>query len=171
MELGEPFEAPGLAKPITGKATEISLRVRNTKGASPLHTASGEVAEGERAISIDCNGALQFSTKLIEARANEPIKLVLKNADIMPHNAVFVTKGNLKKVGELSFSMLNDPKAVDKHYTPDVPEVIAGTFIVQPNGSHTLHFTAPSEPGDHHFVCTFPGHWMTMDGVFRVSSN
>ncbi len=171
LELGEPFEAPGLAKPITGKATEISLRVRNTKGASPLHTASGEVVVGERAISIDCNGALQFSTKLIEARANEPIKLVLKNADIMPHNAVFVTKGNLKKVGELSFSMLNDPKAVDKHYTPDVPEVIAGTFIVQPNGSHTLHFTAPSEPGDHHFVCTFPGHWMTMNGVFRVSSN
>lgn len=168
IELGEPFEAPGLAKPITGKATHISLRVRETKGASPLHTASGEIVEGERAISIDCNGALQFSTKLIEARANEPIKLILKNADIMPHNAVFVTKGNLKKVGELSFSMLNDPKAVDKHYTPNVPEVIAGTFIVQPGGSHTLHFTAPSEPGDHHFVCTFPGHWMTMNGVFRV---
>lgn len=169
IELGKPFEAPGLAKPITGKATKISLRVRNTKGPSPLHTVSGEVVEGERAISLDCDGALQFSTKVIEAKTNEPIKLVLKNSDIMPHNAVFVTAGNLKKVGELSFSMLNDPKAVDKHYTPDVPEVIAGTFIVQPGGSHTLHFTAPSEPGDHHFVCTFPGHWMTMNGIFRVS--
>ncbi len=169
LELGEHFRSPGLAPPREGKQTEIVLRVRQPKGDPSIDTMSGEVVEGERTIALDCSGALQFDTKLIEARINEPIKLVFKNSDIMPHNAIFVTEGNLRKVGELAFSMLNDPKALNKNYTPDVPEVIAGTFVVPPGGSHTLHFTAPAVAGDHHFVCTFPGHWMTMNGVFRVT--
>lgn len=169
LELGGHFRSSGLEPPIEGKQTEIVLRVRKPKEDTGINTISGEVVEGERTIALDCSGALQFNTKLIEARTNEPLKVVFNNSDIMPHNAVFVTEGNLQKVGELAFSMLNDPKALDKHYTPEIPEVIAGTFVVQPGGSHTLHFTAPAEPGDHHFVCTFPGHWMTMNGIFRVS--
>ena len=42
------------------------------------------------------------------------------------------------------------------------------SFGTGAGGEHTLHFTAPEEPGDHHFGCTFPGHWMTMNGIFRV---
>ncbi len=170
LELGEAFTGhPDLTKPIEGKPTSITLRVNIPKDAGKLVTESGELIEGERTLSLKCSGALQFATKLIEAKAGEPLKLVFENPDIMPHNVVFVTKDNLQKVGDLSFSMLNDPKASEKHYTPNVPEVIAGTFLVQPGGKHTLHFTAPKEPGDHHFVCTFPGHWMTMNGVFRVT--
>ncbi len=169
VELGDRFEAPELAPPVVGKDSQIELRVRRLEGSGALHTMSGTIVEGERTIDLDCSGALKFSATLIEARAGEALKLVFKNSDIMPHNAVFVTQGNLQKVGELAFSMLNDPQAIDKHYTPEVPEVIAGTHVVQPGGSHTLHFVAPSEPGDHHFVCTFPGHWMTMNGIFRVT--
>ncbi len=106
---------------------------------------------------------------VIEAKAGEFIKLVFENPDVMPHNVVFCTEGNLKKVGDMSFAMLNDPKAADKHYTPDTPEVIANSHLVFPGGKHILHFQAPEETGDHHFVCTFPGHWMTMNGIFRVT--
>tara|TARA_R110002096_G_scaffold6186_9_gene28271 strand:- start:18 stop:2837 length:2820 start_codon:yes stop_codon:yes gene_type:complete len=171
LELGEAFtNSPDLANPITGKPTSITLRINIPEDAGELVSESGNLIEGERTISLKCSGALQFETKLIEAKAGEPLKLIFENPDIMPHNVVFVTKGNLKKVGDLSFSMLNDPKASEKHYTPEVTEVIAGTHLVQPGGIHTLHFTAPKEPGEHHFVCTFPGHWMTMNGVFRVSA-
>ncbi|MCH8962102.1 MAG: hypothetical protein IH820_12455 [Bacteroidetes bacterium] len=31
-----------------------------------------------------------------------------------------------------------------------------------------LTFTAPTEPGDYPYVCTFPGHWRTMQGVMQV---
>ncbi len=170
LELGDAFRAPGLAKPIEGKSTEIALRIRKSKDENKLDTKSGVLVEGERTIELGVSGPLQFSAKLIEAKAGEALKLVFKNPDVMPHNVVFVTEGNLQKVGELSFSMMNDPKAFDKHYTPDVPEVLAGTYVVQSGGSHTLHFSAPKEPGDHHFVCTFPGHWMTMNGIFRVTA-
>ena len=34
-----------------------------------------------------------------------------------------------------------------------------------------LSFTAPKEPGEYPFVCTFPGHWVRMYGVMLVVEN
>ena len=34
--------------------------------------------------------------------------------------------------------------------------------------STVVIFDAPTEPGEYPFVCSFPGHWMTMRGVLRV---
>jgi len=170
VELGDAYQAEGLATPLAGKDKTMTLRVRAIKGENKLKTESGKLVEGERTIELNCSGALQFSSKLIEAKAGEALRLVFKNPDVMPHNVVLVKKGKLEHIGQLAFSMLNDPKAIDKHYTPDSPDVIGNTYIVQPGGEHILHFTAPEEAGDHHFVCTFPGHWMTMNGTFRVSN-
>ena len=168
FELGEFFEGQGLAERVEGKMKTIALRLNYSESENELNTNSGELVEGERTIVLECNGSLQFDKKLLEAKPGEALRLVLKNSDVMPHNVVFTTEGNLKKVGEAAFAMLNDPKVMEKHYTPDLPEVIANTFIVQPGGTHTLRFRAPQAPGDHHFVCTFPGHWTVMNGIFRV---
>ncbi len=35
----------------------------------------------------------------------------------------------------------------------------------------TLRFTAPTEPGEYPFICTFPGHWRIMQGVMKVVAN
>ena len=64
--------------------------------------------------------------------------------------------------------MLNDPKAADKHYVPDIPEVIGFTFMVMPNGSHNLYFKAPERKGTYPYLCTFPGHWQIMKGDLIV---
>ena len=72
------------------------------------------------------------------------------------------------KVGEASFKMLNDPKAGDKNYVPDLPEVLHVIPVINPKKQHTLHFRAPSTPGDYPYICTFPGHWQAMQGILRV---
>jgi azurin len=41
-------------------------------------------------------------------------------------------------------------------------------FFITDSSSVTVHFRAPSEPGDSPFVCTFPGHWRVMNGVLHV---
>ena len=33
----------------------------------------------------------------------------------------------------------------------------------------TIEFTAPAEPGDYPYICTFPGHWRLMNGVLHVT--
>ena len=31
--------------------------------------------------------------------------------------------------------------------------------------------TAPAEPGDYEYVCTFPGHWTIMNGLLVVTKD
>jgi len=66
---------------------------------------------------------------------------------------------------------LNDPKAGEKSYVPDLAEVLQFIPIVNPGKTHTLHFRAPETPGDYPYICTFPGHWMAMQGILRVQTS
>ncbi|MCA9056818.1 MAG: c-type cytochrome, partial [Planctomycetaceae bacterium] len=36
---------------------------------------------------------------------------------------------------------------------------------------HVLRFNAPEEPGLYPYVCTFPGHWIIMQGVMVVANS
>ena len=67
--------------------------------------------------------------------------------------------------------MAADPQAPARHYVPDTPNVLFSTKMLDPNTTETLTFTAPTEPGDYPYLCTFPGHWRTMQGVMRVVEN
>jgi putative heme-binding domain-containing protein len=46
--------------------------------------------------------------------------------------------------------------------------VLFATRTVEPRKQDVLTFTAPSEPGEYPYVCTFPNHWMRMYGVMIV---
>jgi azurin len=105
---------------------------------------------------------------LVEAIKGETLVLKLVNVDAMPHNLVIVKPGTAQKVGDASFKMLNDPKAGEKDYVPDLSEVLHFVPVIDPNTQHSLHFTAPKEAGDYPFICTFPGHWIAMQGILRI---
>ena len=55
-----------------------------------------------------------------------------------------------------------------KHYVPDSKDVLVFTDMVNPKAETTIHFTAPLEKGVYPYLCTFPGHWMVMNGVMKV---
>jgi azurin len=168
MYLGDHLAGKGLAKPNTSKPTAIALRVAKSENEVIGNTESGEVTEGERAVVVDAIGGLQYAQKEILAKPGEAIALKLRNTDVMPHNLVIVKPGVAKTVGEASFKMLNDPEAGKKNYVPDLPDVLHHIPVINPGTEHILHFRAPGEPGDYPFICTFPGHWMAMNGILRV---
>ena len=62
--------------------------------------------------------------------------------------------------------MPTDPEA--KAFVPDLPAVLFSTKLVKEGETERLGFTAPTEPGEYIFVCTFPGHWVRMYGVMLV---
>ena len=163
------FEAEGLAKANDAAPTAIALRVNEpNKGKKQKHTESGKVVEGERELLVNAIGGLQYEQTTLEAKAGEALALKLRNTDVMPHNLVLVKPGSIKVVGDASFKMLNDPKAGEKHYVPALPDVLAFIPVIDPETDHVLHFRAPTEPGHYPYICTFPGHWMTMQGVLIV---
>jgi azurin len=64
--------------------------------------------------------------------------------------------------------MAKDPSGILKHFVPATPDVLHATKLVDPQASTVLRFKAPAVPGDYPYVCTFPGHWVIMNGVMAV---
>jgi azurin len=121
-----------------------------------------------RSIKIEAGKNLTYTTNILDASAGEPIKLTFANPDVVPHNWALIKPGTLSKVGDLANKLIADPEAVLRHYLPKTDDLIVATDVVEPNGSFSIYFVAPATPGRYPFLCTFPGHWMVMNGVLVV---
>lgn len=111
---------------------------------------------------------MKFALDTFTVKAGQKIILELDNLDGMQHNLLIGKPGSLNKIGAAADAMLSDPKASEKHYVPEMPEVLFATPLVDPGEVYSLEFTAPKEPGKYPFVCTFPGHWRMMSGIMIV---
>jgi len=111
---------------------------------------------------------LKYDITEFVVQAGKPVELVLDNIDFMQHNLVIVQKGAKEKVGTAADKMIMDPNAAEQNYVPKMSEVLFATALVDPEQKVTLRFTAPTEPGEYPFICTFPGHWRIMQGVMKV---
>jgi azurin len=111
---------------------------------------------------------LSFDVKWFVVEAGKPVQIVLFNPDAMPHNLIVGAPGSLETIGTAgsSMPMPTDPNA--KAFVPDLPTVLQSTKLVREGDTERLGFTAPSDPGEYIFVCTFPGHWVRMYGVMLV---
>ena len=121
-----------------------------------------------RMVRIESRDNLQFSTRTLEAMAGETIKLTFGNPDVVPHNWALIRPGTLEKIGNLTNRLVNDPDAFLRHYVPESQDVICYTDVVEPKGEGAIYFQVPKEPGRYPYLCTFPGHWMVMNGELIV---
>jgi len=96
------------------------------------------------------------------------VEIVLINDDAMPHNLVVVSPGAVEEIGKAADKMTPEPDAQGRVNIPDSPKVLHATRMVEPGQQAKLSFTAPEEPGDYQYLCTFPGHWMRMVGTLAV---
>lgn len=112
--------------------------------------------------------SLMYDRTSFDVVAGRPVELVFDNVDIMPHNLVVTAPGALAKVGRAAERLAADPDAAARDYVPELPEVLHATRQLRPGQSQRLAFVAPADLGDYPYVCTFPGHWLRMNGVMRV---
>ena len=129
------------------------------------------LAQAPRVVKIEVGDHMKFSVNAIQAKPGEQVKVVLNDVGQMPkiamgHNFVLLKKGA-------------DPKAfVDKSVNardtefiaPAVKDqVIAYTRLVGPGETAETTFTAPKEPGQYVYLCSFPGHYaLGMKGILTV---
>jgi putative heme-binding domain-containing protein len=113
---------------------------------------------------------MSFDKERIVVQAGKPVEFVFENTDIMPHNFVIVSPGNLEKIGEAAEAFATQPGAAEKQYVPDMPPgvVLLKSKLLQSRQVEQLKFTAPTEPGIYPYVCTYPGHWRRMHGALYV---
>ena len=92
----------------------------------------------------------------------------LVNKDEMPHNLVVGKEGALETVGLAAEKMVALPDAFAKNFVPATPEVLFSIRLLQPGETVQARFTAPTKSGNYPFICTFPAHWRTMNGIIEV---
>lgn len=128
----------------------------------------------EKKLEITGNDQMQFNTKALEATAGDKVTLTLKHTGKLPkqamgHNVVILKAGT--KVPDFSMKAM---KATTTEYIPEDEEskaaIVAHTKLIGGGEEDSVTFTAPAEPGDYPFICTFPGHFALMQGVLTVKA-
>ena len=102
--------------------------------------------------------------------AGRPVSIVFQNNDVMPHNLVITVPGAMAEVGLAAERLSGQPGAEERQFVPAGDRVLWHTRLLFPGESERLTFVAPETPGEHPFVCTYPGHWRVMNGVMHVVS-
>ena len=121
-----------------------------------------------REIRLETGKNLTYVQRRLKAKAGETLSLVLVNPDVVPHNWALVKPGTLVDVGHLANHLVADPDAFARHYIPRSDNVLIHTDVVGPGEEFRIYFTAPPQPGRYPYLCTFPGHWMVMNGELHV---
>lgn len=111
---------------------------------------------------------MRYDTPYFAVEAGRPVQIVLVNEDLMPHNLVITREGALKEVADAGFAAGPDNGLDGKQYVPKSDQVLEATHMIPARETERLTFTAPEQPGEYPYVCTFPRHWMRMYGVMIV---
>jgi len=130
-------------------------------------TASAAAVEPQVVHLQTLRAQMRYSLNEIETTPGTPVKIVFENTDDMPHNLVVCKPGT--DVVAMSNKQLEKPEeAVKRNFLPEDPAVWLHSKQLGPHETEELSFTAPETPGDYPYVCTMPGHAMSMKGMLRV---
>ncbi len=111
---------------------------------------------------------MRYAPEVFAVKPGSRVSLILDNTDEMIHNLV-LAKADSEKINQLAESALKlGEKGMEMGFIPRDPSIIAGIGLVQPGEQKSVKFTAPLLKGDYPFVCTFPGHSLSMRGVMKV---
>ena len=116
-------------------------------------------------VQLKANENMRFDKELFRVKAGKKISLIFKNtgaksAASMAHNVVILKSG----VDIADFAdVAHNAKA--EQYVPSSLDslIIAHTKLVSGGESDQVEFMIP-KPGVYDFICSFPGHWGTMQG-------
>ncbi len=167
-KLGTPFTNfrgyRPIVKTIAAHPISVDLATARASASNPWRRKLA----GAREVKIVAGRNLSYETRSFTVAPGEAIQLTLDNPDAVPHNWALVKPGTLAKVGDLANKFIADPEALARQYVPKSEDVIVYTDITYPQNMFTIYFHAPLKPGSYPYLCTFPGHWMVMNGVMIV---
>jgi putative membrane-bound dehydrogenase-like protein len=157
---------------FSGRISNKSTLALNKPGAD-VQLLSDDVtasaANGSTVIKLGVTPhEMKFNKATFTVKAGSQVTIDFENPDFMQHNLVIGQKGSLETIGKAADELARDPKGAEQNYVPKIPQVIAATRLVDPEGRESLVFVAPTEPGEYPFICTVPGHWRIMNGIMKV---
>ncbi len=126
---------------------------------------------GPLTIELTAGDAMKYNLNRIDAKPGQEIKIILTNIGTMPkvamaHNFVLLQNGvDPKAFADAAAT------AIATDYIPAAlaDKVLAKTKLLGPKQTDEITLTAPMEPGEYTYLCSFPAHFLTgMKGVLVV---
>ena len=113
--------------------------------------------------------SMRYDLVHVVAPAGGAVELKFENPDMWPHNLVIVAPGALEEIGIMASQMVPDSESwKGRRYVPKSDKVLYATRIVETSDSETMTIVAPEVVGEYPFLCTYPGHWVSMNGILHV---
>ncbi len=117
-------------------------------------------------------GEMRYDIEEFSVPAGGRVKLIFDNTDgTLQHNVLILVQGDKQFAISLAQEAWSMQNPIQNDYVPDSEKVLYATSLLSPGEKETITFQAPEKPGDHPFVCTMPGHAMTMNGTMHVKAS
>ena len=111
---------------------------------------------------------MKYDTNELLVTPGQAVKIHFENGDDLPHNLVFCQPGT--DTAAMSMKQMEKPEeALKRNWLPDDPRIWAHSKMLNPHQKEDITFTAPEKAGTYPYVCTFPGHALTMRGEMKVA--
>ncbi len=119
-------------------------------------------------LTIGVAPQMKFDKNELEVEAGAGVELAFTNNDPMPmmHNLVIVKPGSRLEIVTAAATM--GAAGMANSFVPQSDKVIAYTPLVLTGNTYKLYFKAPAKPGKYEYICTYPGHGLTMWGTLNV---
>jgi azurin len=134
-------------------------------------TASLCAQPAPKPVTITANDTMKFSVTSFTVKPGEVVHVALTNMgtlpkDVMGHNWILLKAG--KDGAAYSTAAAN---AKGENYEPKAlaGDVLARIGLLGSKQTGEITFTAPAEPGDYVYLCSFPAHFQVgMRGIMTV---
>lgn len=144
--------------------------------ATPADPAAPAAAETKVVIGV-VPAVMQFDKKAFTVKAGDKVSILFTNkACPLQHNIVILKPGTDAKFGVAADKMIaaDAAGALAKLYIPDDADskaaiVAKSAKLIGTGQNEIISFTAPADPGEYPYLCTFPGHRFLMKGVMTVT--
>ena len=156
---------PGGGSATAGSSSANTSNTASAKRINEMPASwNGQVDES---FTIGTLPGMKYDITSLKVKAGSKVKLVFNNNDDMEHNWSLVMPGTADEVGLAAQALgIEGP---NKGYIPDTDKVLYHTALLKPETTETIYFKVPEQTGYYSFVCTVPGHHISMRGVLQVT--
>jgi azurin len=161
---------PPTIQTMNSKLIVFLLILAAFAGCLPAQAADSAVAPRVVTIRGGADNAMKFDVTSIAAAPGETIKVVLVNASSLPkaamgHNWILLVAGT----DPVAFAAAAASESANDYIPEKKDKILAYVRLLGPKETGEVTFTAPSEPGEYPFLCSFPAHCLVgMKGVLVV---
>lgn len=134
-------------------------------------TSEKPKSESPKTVEFNLTGGdqMKYNLKAMVAKEGDLIRVNFQNIGKMPKEAMGHNFVLLKPGVDVAFFATRAIASKHDDYIPadELDKIIVHSKLLGPGETDVIEFTAPAK-GTYKFICSFPGHYMSMQGNLIV---